>query len=217
VRPPGHHAGADDSEGHRAEGFCFYNSAAVAARCALETNRARRVAIIDWDIHHGNGTQAILYDDPRVLYISLHRCVLSPPCKQRNRPHIHAARRNRRLGHFTTATARRPFCTTTRASFTYRSIGASNTCGRVQPPPPTCIVLGTQPCRGCGLLWGTRPRLSRPGPTPTLSDQLPLRVCVCALCVSTVCVNRETGHTHTRTARRNHRLGHSTHQRHSGF
>lgn len=77
VRPPGHHAGHDDSDGHRAEGFCFFNSACVAARCALETGRARRVAIIDWDIHHGNGTQSILYDDPRALYISLHRSASS--------------------------------------------------------------------------------------------------------------------------------------------
>ena len=86
VRPPGHHAGHDDTDGHRAEGFCFFNSAAVAARCALETRRAKRVAIIDWDIHHGNGTQTILYEDPRVLYISLHRwaapCPLTTPHRQ---------------------------------------------------------------------------------------------------------------------------------------
>ena len=63
VRPPGHHAGADDTPGHRAEGFCFYNSVAVAAGCALERG-ARRVAILDWDVHHGNGTQKIFYPKP---------------------------------------------------------------------------------------------------------------------------------------------------------
>jgi histone deacetylase 6 len=63
VRPPGHHAGADDTPGHRAEGFCFYNSVAVAAGCALERG-ARRVAILDWDVHHGNGTQKLFYPKP---------------------------------------------------------------------------------------------------------------------------------------------------------
>ena len=73
VRPPGHHAGHDPTPGHQAEGFCFYNSVAVAAGVALASGRARRVAIVDWDVHHGNGTQTLLYDEPRVLYISLHR------------------------------------------------------------------------------------------------------------------------------------------------
>jgi histone deacetylase 6 len=73
VRPPGHHAGFDDTPGHRAEGFCFYNSVAVAAGCALATERAQRVCILDWDVHHGNGTQRLFWRDPRVLYISLHR------------------------------------------------------------------------------------------------------------------------------------------------
>ena len=73
VRPPGHHAGADDTPGHRAEGFCFFNSVAVAAGTALHTGAADRICIVDWDVHHGNGTQRIFYDDPRVLFISLHR------------------------------------------------------------------------------------------------------------------------------------------------
>jgi acetoin utilization deacetylase AcuC-like enzyme len=68
VRPPGHHADCG-----RATGFCFYNNAAVAARVALERDAARRVLIQDWDVHHGNGVQDILYEDPRVLYVSLHR------------------------------------------------------------------------------------------------------------------------------------------------
>ena len=73
VRPPGHHAGADNTPGHHAEGFCFFNSVAVAAGVVLGSGAAKRVAILDWDVHHGNGTQDIFYDDGRVLYVSLHR------------------------------------------------------------------------------------------------------------------------------------------------
>ena len=71
VRPPGHHAGADDTPGHCAEGFCFFNSVAVAAGCALERG-AQRVAILDWDVHHGNGVAAIFREEPRVRYASTH-------------------------------------------------------------------------------------------------------------------------------------------------
>ncbi|KAL1519035.1 hypothetical protein AB1Y20_003303 [Prymnesium parvum] len=73
VRPPGHHAGYDDTEGHRAEGFCFYNSAAVAAACVLRSGLAAKVAILDWDVHHGNGTQRLFYGRQDVLYLSIHR------------------------------------------------------------------------------------------------------------------------------------------------
>ena len=73
VRPPGHHAGYDDTPNHRAEGFCFLNSAAVAAGVALQQGKAKRVAILDWDVHHGNGTQQMFFEEGRVLYISLHR------------------------------------------------------------------------------------------------------------------------------------------------
>ena len=72
VRPPGHHA-----EAERAMGFCLYNNVAVGAAYA----RARgleRVAILDYDVHHGNGTQWIFYDDPRVLYVSTHQYPFYP-------------------------------------------------------------------------------------------------------------------------------------------
>jgi len=72
-RPPGHHAVADD-----AMGFCFFNNAAVAARAALDAGRADRVAIVDWDVHHGNGTQELFYDRGDVLYVSLHEDGLYP-------------------------------------------------------------------------------------------------------------------------------------------
>ena len=68
VRPPGHHATAG-----RAMGFCLFNNIAVAARYALEKLGLERLAIIDFDVHHGNGTQETFYDDPRVLYISTHQ------------------------------------------------------------------------------------------------------------------------------------------------
>jgi acetoin utilization deacetylase AcuC-like enzyme len=71
-RPPGHHA-----ERARAMGFCLINHASVAAAHARRSSAAR-VAILDWDAHHGNGTQAIFYDDPSVLYVSLHQWPFYP-------------------------------------------------------------------------------------------------------------------------------------------
>ena len=72
VRPPGHHAERD-----RAMGFCLYNNVAVAAYAALERGLPR-VAIVDIDVHHGNGTQDIFYGDPRVLYVSTHQFPFYP-------------------------------------------------------------------------------------------------------------------------------------------
>ncbi len=69
-RPPGHHAGPD-----QAMGFCLFNNVAVALRRLQAEKRVGRVLVVDWDVHHGNGTQAVFYEDPTVYYLSLH---LSP-------------------------------------------------------------------------------------------------------------------------------------------
>ena len=68
VRPPGHHA-----ERNKAMGFCIYNNVAVGAHYLLEKYKLNKIAIIDFDVHHGNGTQDIFYDNEKVLYISTHQ------------------------------------------------------------------------------------------------------------------------------------------------
>ncbi|MEI8121386.1 MAG: histone deacetylase [bacterium] len=68
VRPPGHHAEKD-----RAMGFCFFNNVAIGAKYLQRHHGIRKVAIIDWDVHHGNGTQQAFYDDPSVFYFSVHQ------------------------------------------------------------------------------------------------------------------------------------------------
>jgi acetoin utilization deacetylase AcuC-like enzyme len=73
TRPPGHHAMAD-----KGMGFCVYANVAVAARHAQRVHGITRIAILDWDVHHGNGTQDAFYDDPDVLFISIHQEDLFP-------------------------------------------------------------------------------------------------------------------------------------------
>lgn len=79
VRPPGHHALPD-----RAMGFCIFNNIAIAATHALEKHGLERVAIIDFDVHHGNGTQETFEDNPKVLYISTHEWLHYPGTGQAN-------------------------------------------------------------------------------------------------------------------------------------
>lgn len=73
IRPPGHHA-----EREKAMGFCLFNNAAVGARYAQQQHGAGRIAIIDWDVHHGNGTQNIFYEDASVFYTSTHQYPFYP-------------------------------------------------------------------------------------------------------------------------------------------
>jgi len=68
VRPPGHHAGRD-----AASGFCIFNNVAIGAMHAIKKHKMEKILIVDWDLHHGNGTQNIFYNDPRVLYFSTHQ------------------------------------------------------------------------------------------------------------------------------------------------
>ena len=73
ARPPGHHA-----EQHRAMGFCLFDSVAIAARVVQAELELERVAIVDWDVHHGNGTQDIVGDDPTIFFASLHQWPFYP-------------------------------------------------------------------------------------------------------------------------------------------
>lgn len=74
IRPPGHHARVDTGMG-----FCIFANAAIAIRYAQKHLGVKRVAVLDWDVHHGNGTESIFYEDPNVLTISIHQDGLFPP------------------------------------------------------------------------------------------------------------------------------------------
>jgi acetoin utilization deacetylase AcuC-like enzyme len=74
VRPPGHHAEADQGRG-----FCIFGNIVVAAHHCMAVHGMERIAVVDWDVHHGNGTETAFYDDPRVLTISLHQDNWYPP------------------------------------------------------------------------------------------------------------------------------------------
>lgn len=69
VRPPGHHSGLKNQP----HGFCFFNNIAVAANYLITSKKANQVAIVDWDVHHGEGTQKLFYNRKDVLFVSLHR------------------------------------------------------------------------------------------------------------------------------------------------
>ncbi|MBE9547726.1 MAG: histone deacetylase [Proteobacteria bacterium] len=73
VRPPGHHAGPN-----RAAGFCIFNNVAIGALHAINNHNMERILIVDWDLHHGNGTQHSFYEDPRILYFSTHQYPFYP-------------------------------------------------------------------------------------------------------------------------------------------
>src|ERR1700724_2006677 len=90
LRPPGHHAGIA-----LPMGFCFFNNAAIAARHAQAAHDAERVAILDFDVHHGNGTQEIFWSDPSVLYASTHQMPLFPGTGARDERGI-SCKRDRR-------------------------------------------------------------------------------------------------------------------------
>ena len=81
IRPPGHHA-----EKAKAMGFCFLNNIAIAARHATDVHGLKRVAIVDFDVHHGNGTEDIFRDDPRVLMVSIFQHPFFPYCGTENPP-----------------------------------------------------------------------------------------------------------------------------------
>jgi acetoin utilization deacetylase AcuC-like enzyme len=80
IRPPGHHVHNDaHKDGYcKGEGFCFFNNVAIAARYAQKAWKLKKVLIIDWDYHHGNGTEHAFYEDPTVFYFSTHRLTAYP-------------------------------------------------------------------------------------------------------------------------------------------
>ncbi len=105
-RPPGHHA-----ERARAMGFCLFANVAVAAQHALDAHGLERVLVLDFDVHHGNGTNDIFHADPRVLFVSLHQCPLYPGTGRGRRPRVgRRARATRSTCRCRRARATTPWC-----------------------------------------------------------------------------------------------------------
>jgi acetoin utilization deacetylase AcuC-like enzyme len=84
TRPPGHHAEAETTMG-----FCLFGNVAIAAKRALDYHGLSRVAVVDFDVHHGNGTQALLWDEPRVRFVSSHQMPLWPGSGRRDESGAH--------------------------------------------------------------------------------------------------------------------------------
>ena len=118
VRPPGHHA-----EPGRAMGFCLFNNAAIGALRAREVHGLARVAVVDFDVHHGNGTQAGFYDDPSLFYASTHQYPLYPGTGAAARP-----------GSATSSTCR---CRRWRARASSAPASAATSCRHSMPSAPS--------------------------------------------------------------------------------
>jgi acetoin utilization deacetylase AcuC-like enzyme len=101
-RPPGHHA-----ERETAMGFCLFGTAAIAARHAMERHGLSRVAVVDFDVHHGNGTQDLLWDEARALFVSSHQMPLYPGTGDRHETGAHDNVMNVPLAPMTDGTAMR--------------------------------------------------------------------------------------------------------------
>ena len=137
ARPPGHHAERD-----RAMGFCLFDSIAIAARWAQAELGVERVAIVDWDVHHGNGTQDIVGDDPTILFASLHQWPFYPgtggpdeqgetlrqPPARRRAPATPSTSRRGRDGRARGRAASSPTCCSSRPASTRTSTIRSPTC-----------------------------------------------------------------------------------------
>jgi acetoin utilization deacetylase AcuC-like enzyme len=134
VRPPGHHA-----EASRAMGFCLFNNVAVGAAHALARGLTR-VAIVDFDVHHGNGTQAIFYDDPRLLYVSSHAFPFYPGTGA-----LDETGEGRGLG-FTVNLPLPPGCGDAEYARVYREI--VEPVGRAFDPELVLVSAGFDPARG---------------------------------------------------------------------